>query len=53
MPPSLVIGRTLAVMCHPVLAWRRLRPFGRAVLTGGYAALSYIAALLALFALHG
>ena len=47
----MVIGRSLAVMCHPLLAWRRLRPSGRAALAGGYATLTYVAVLAALAAL--
>jgi hypothetical protein len=49
---SVLVGRLLAVMCHPVLAWRLLRPSGRVALAAGYAGLSYLAALLALLASH-
>jgi hypothetical protein len=45
---SVLVGRLLAVMCHPVLAWSRLRPSGRVALATGYAGLSYLTALLAL-----
>jgi hypothetical protein len=47
---SVLVGRLLAVMCHPVMAWRLLRPSGRVALAAGYAGLSYLAALLALLA---
>jgi hypothetical protein len=47
---SVLIGRLLAVTCHPVLAWPLLRPSGRVALAAGYAGLSYLAALLALLA---
>ncbi len=47
---SALVGRLLAVMCHPVLAWRCLRPSGRVALAAGYAGLSYLTALLALLA---
>jgi hypothetical protein len=48
---ELMIGRALAIMRHPVLAWPRLRPLGRAVLAAGYAGVSYLTAILALLAL--
>jgi hypothetical protein len=50
---SLLVGRSLAVICHPVLAWRLLRPSGRMALAAGYAGLAYVMALLTLFALQG
>jgi hypothetical protein len=53
MPLSLVVARSLAVMCHPLHAWHRLPPRGRAGLAGAYAVLSYVTALLAMFALKG
>ncbi|HYT73875.1 MAG TPA: hypothetical protein VEL79_03920 [Vicinamibacterales bacterium] len=53
MALELLVGRTLAMMRHPILAWVRLRPSGRVVLAAGYAGLSYITALLALLALKG
>jgi hypothetical protein len=49
---SLVVGRSLAVICNPLPAWRRLPPAGRVALAGAYVAVSYAAALLVLFALH-
>jgi hypothetical protein len=52
MPASILVGRSLAVICHPVLAWARLRPSGRVALAAGYAGLSYLTALLTLLALH-
>jgi hypothetical protein len=53
MALELFVGRTLAVMRHPVLAWVRLRPFGRVMLAAGYASLSYVTAFLTLLALKG
>lgn len=41
------------MMRHPLLAWNRLTPEGRAALAAGYGTLSYFAALGALIALHG
>jgi predicted ABC-type sugar transport system permease subunit len=52
VPLALLVGRSLAVICHPLLAWRRLPPLGRVALAGGYATLSYVAALAALIALR-
>ena len=52
MAASIFVGRLLAVLCHPVLGWRRLNPSGRVVLAAGYAGLSYLTVLSALFALH-
>jgi predicted ABC-type sugar transport system permease subunit len=52
VPLSLVVGRSLAVICNPLPAWRRLPPAGRVALAGAYVAVSYAAALLGLFALH-
>jgi hypothetical protein len=53
MPTSLVVGRSLAVVCHPMLAWHRLPPSGRLALALGYAVLSYLTALVTLLALRG
>ena len=53
MALELFVGRTLAMMRHPVLAWVRLRPFGRVMLAAGYASLSYVTAFLMLLALKG
>jgi hypothetical protein len=50
---SVVVGRSAAVMCHPVLAWRYLKPSGRLALAAGYAVLTYVAALTLLFTLRG
>jgi hypothetical protein len=49
---EVLIGRSLAVMRHPVLAWPRLPPSGRVVLAAGYAGLSYLTAILLLLTLH-
>jgi len=51
MAPEQLLGRTLAMMRHPCLAWVRLQPSGRVMLAAGYAGLSYLTALLALLAL--
>jgi hypothetical protein len=53
VPLPLLVGRSLAVICHPMLAWGRLPPVGRVALAGGYATLSYVAALATLIALRG
>lgn len=53
VPLPLLVGRSLAVMCHPLLAWHRLPPAGRAAIAGGYATLSYLAALATLITLRG
>ena len=53
MPLPLIVGRSLAVMCHPLLAWSRLPPAGRAAVAGGYGILSYLAALAGLIVLRG
>jgi hypothetical protein len=52
VPVALVVGRSLAVICHPQLAWHRLPPAGRAALALGYAGLSYLSALVALLVLR-
>jgi len=52
VPLSVVVGRSLAVICNPLPAWRRLPPAGRVALAGAYVAVSYAAALLGLFTLH-
>ncbi|HEY2432818.1 MAG TPA: hypothetical protein VGI12_09120 [Vicinamibacterales bacterium] len=53
MPNSLVVGRSLAVVCHPMLAWQRLTPSGRVALALAYAVFSYVAALATLLTLRG
>jgi hypothetical protein len=45
---EIVIGRGLAYCAHPAAAWRRLRPAGRALLVGAYAAGSYVTVLTTL-----
>ena len=50
---AIFVGRLLAVICHPVLGWRRLNPSGRVVLAAGYAGLSYLTVLIALLAFRG
>jgi hypothetical protein len=45
---EIVIGRGLAYCAHPAAAWRRLRPAGRALLVGAYAAGSYVTVLTVL-----
>jgi hypothetical protein len=39
-------------MCHPVLAWHRMRPAARVSLALVYVSLSYLTTLVALLALH-
>jgi hypothetical protein len=39
---ELLLGRALAIMRHPLLAWPRLPPSGRVVLAAGYAGVSYL-----------
>ena len=39
---ELLVGRVLAIMRHPLLAWPRLPPSGRVVLAAGYAGVSYL-----------
>jgi hypothetical protein len=48
---DLLLGRGLAFFAHPVLAWQRLRPQGRALLAAAYFAGSYAAVLTTLFLL--
>jgi hypothetical protein len=52
VPLSLLVGRSLAVLCNPSPAWDRLPPSGRVALAGAYVAVSYVAALVGLLALH-
>lgn len=49
---ALLVGRSLAMMRHPVLGWPRLRPSGRVALAAGYAGLSYLTALFSMIAWH-
>jgi hypothetical protein len=51
MAPSAFIGRSAAMMCHPVLAWDRMQPAGRVGLAIGYAAVAYLTAFMVLIAL--
>ena len=51
MVPSVFVGRSAAMMCHPVLAWDRMRPAGRVALATGYATIAYVTALMVLVAL--
>jgi len=48
MPPEIVIGRALAAIVHPGLAWKRLSPAGRVFVAGTYFAAGYAAVLSAL-----
>jgi hypothetical protein len=50
MTVSLLVGRSAAVMWHPVLAWERRRRIDRVALIAGYAAVAYVTALFALLA---
>jgi hypothetical protein len=48
---EIVMGRSLAVLLHPFLAWRVLSAPGRVVLAGGYLLIAYVGVLLLLLAL--
>jgi hypothetical protein len=47
-PVEIAIGRTLAVLVHPVAAWRTRHAYRRLLLYSGCFAASYILVLLAL-----
>ena len=47
---ELLVGRLLAIMRHPLLAWPRLPPSGRVVLAAGYAGVSYLTVIIVLLA---
>jgi hypothetical protein len=51
MVPAVFVGRSAAMMCHPLLAWNRMRPAGRLALAMGYAAVAYLTTFTALVAL--
>jgi hypothetical protein len=51
MPLETVIGRSLALYAHPVLAWRLLRRSGRIAIILGYFGAAYVGVLTALFVL--
>jgi len=46
------IGRALALSVHPVLAWKALRPSGRAAIVVGYFGAAYLSVLTTLLALR-
>ena len=46
-----IIGRSLALYAHPVLALRRLRRSGRIAIVLGYFSAAYVGVLTALFVL--
>jgi len=48
MSAEIAIGRGLAALAHPQLAWRVLSIRGRMCLTGAYLVASYFAVLAAL-----
>jgi hypothetical protein len=50
---ELLLGRALAIMRHPLLAWPRLPPSGRVVLAAGYAGVSYFTVMTVLLTLQG
>ena len=50
-PLEVAIGRTLAGVCHPAIAWRTQPPFRRLVHLSICFAVSYAVVLLALSAL--
>ena len=49
---ELLLGRALAIMRHPLLAWPRLPPSGRVVLAAGYAGVSYLTVIAVLLTLQ-
>lgn len=53
MAVELLLGRALAIMRHPLLAWPRLPPSGRVVLAAGYAGVSYFTVMTVLLTLQG
>jgi hypothetical protein len=53
MTVSLLVGRSAAMMCHPLLAWERLRPIDRVALIAGYTGVAYVTALAVLLAIGG
>ena len=48
MSPEIRLGRALAVVAHPQLAWRMLSTRGRFWLAGAYVAAGYLTVLTAL-----
>ena len=48
MSPEILLGRAMAVVAHPQLAWRMLSTRGRVCLAGAYVAAGYLAMLTAL-----
>ena len=46
------IGRAAALSLHPVLAWRVLRPSGRAAIVAAYFGAAYLGVLAALLTLR-
>jgi hypothetical protein len=48
---EIVMGRSLAVLFHPFLAWPVLSASGRVLLAGGYLLIAYVAVLVVLLAL--
>lgn len=53
MAVEVLLGRALAIMRHPLLAWPRLPPSGRVVLAAGYAGVSYLTVIVALLTIRG
>jgi hypothetical protein len=47
---EIVMGRSLAVLFHPFLAWRVLSAPGRVLLAGGYLLIAYLGVLALLLA---
>jgi hypothetical protein len=48
MSPEIRLGRALAVIAHPQLAWRLLSTRGRFCLAGAYVAAGYLTVLTGL-----
>ncbi len=49
---EVLIGRSLAVLVHPVAAWRQFSTRRRVLLVVAYSAVAYVTVLSALLALH-
>jgi hypothetical protein len=48
MHAEIAFGRSLAVLAHPLLAWRILSTRGRLCLAGAYLGASYVTVLIGL-----
>jgi len=48
MSSEVLLGRSLAVIAHPFLAWRVISQRGRLYLAGAYLVAAYVAVLMTL-----